>query len=343
MIPLELAQKVLAAALRTGGDLAEIYVEDRVSLALSLEDARLENAVRGVDRGAGVRVFFGNLVTYAYTDDLSEAALLRAAEAASAAGRGSGSARIVDLTERKSPLRFVVEKPFEHLSIAQKAALLSDADVAARGYHPAIKQVRAAYSELSRKVWIFNSDGVYVTDDRNFVELRSSVIAQRDGITQRASGNFGAQGGLELLDRRSLVEEIQSAAETAIKMLDARPAPAGEMTVVLPNGWGGVLFHEACGHQMEADFITKGQSAYAGKVGEQVAAPILSAVDDGTIAARRGSFRFDDEGTPSQRTQLIEKGVLREYMWDLQEARRMGGPARATDAARASATCPCRA
>ncbi|MBN1966335.1 MAG: TldD/PmbA family protein [Anaerolineae bacterium] len=323
MIPQDLAKKVLAEALRSGGDLAEIYLEDRTSLTLRLEDSKIENAVRGADRGAGVRVFFGNLVTYAYTDDLSEASLLNAARAAAAAAKGGSSKPVIDLTVQKSPLEFPVLKPFESLSIADKAALLTQADEVGRSYSEYIKQVIARYSELNRKVWIFNSDGLAVEDDRSFVELMSFAIAQKEGVLQQAFSAFGGQKGLEILDENDFNAKASEAAATAVRMLDAKPCPAGEMTVVMCNGWGGVLFHEACGHQMEADFITKGTSAYAGRVGEQVASPLITAYDDGTIPGRRGSIRFDDDGTPSQRTTLIEKGVLKEYMWDLVEARRM--------------------
>ncbi len=324
MIPVETAKKVLAEALRSGGDLAEIYVEDRTSLSLAMEDSKIENAVRGEDRGAGVRVFFGNLVTYAFTDDLSENSLISAARAAAAAAKGSGESHVIDLTARTSPLEFPILKPFESLSIADKAALLSQADVVARAYDPRVRQVSGSYQEINRRVWIFNSDGLRVEDDRNFIELRASTVAQQDGVLQRSFAAFGGQKGLEILDEHEWETEVRAAAATAVRMLDAKPCPAGEMTVVMCNGWGGVLFHEACGHQLEADFITKGASAYAGRVGEQVASPLISAVDDGTLPGRRGSMRFDDDGTPTQHTQLIEKGVLKEYMWDLTEARRTG-------------------
>lgn len=323
MIPIETAKKVLAEALKTGSDLAEIYIEDRTSLQLAMEDSKIENAVRGADRGAGIRVFFGNLVTYAYTDDLSEESLLNAAKVAAAASSGSAKPQVIDLTLKQSPLKFPVEKPFDQLSIADKAEIFHVADEAARGYSPYVKQVIGRYNELNRKMWLFNSEGVQVEDDRNFVEVIAFVLAQKDGVLQRAAQAFGAQSGLEIFDNHDFTAKAKEAAETAVKMLDAKPAPAGEMTVVMCNGWGGVLFHEACGHQMEADFITKGTSAYAGRIGEQVASPIISAYDDGTIPGRRGSLRFDDDGTPSQRTCLIEKGVLKEYMWDLVEARRM--------------------
>lgn len=324
MISPELAKKVLSEALKTGADLAEIYIEDRTLLRLGLDDSRLERAIRGVDRGAGVRVFFGNLVTYAYTDKLTEASLLEAAHAASAAGKNNVKPQIVDLTERKSPLQFDIEKSFDSMSIEAKAAILHEIDSKGRAYSPLIKQVVANYTETSRKVWIYNSNGVQVHDDRNFVELMMAVFAERDGNLQNSFEGFGGQTGLELLDKNDPIAKVSEVAESAVRMLDARPCPAGEMTVVLPNGWGGVLFHEACGHQMEADFVTKGGSAYSGKVGEMVASPIISAIDDGTIAGRRGSIRFDDEGTPSQRTVLIEDGILKEYMWDLTEARRVG-------------------
>ncbi len=324
MIAPETAKQVLAEALRTGGDLAEIYVEDRTSLSLGLDDGRLENAVRGADRGAGIRVFFGNLVTYAYTDDLSEASLLEAARVAAAAAKGSNTPQVMDLTQRKSPLEFPILKPFDSLSIREKAELLQKMDAAARDYHDAVVQVTVAYNEVQRRVWIYNSDGLYVEDDRNFVEVRGGVIAQRGDVLQRVGEGFGAQSGLELLDGKDVEAHMRNLADSAVRMLDARPCPAGEMTVVMCNGWGGVLFHEACGHQMEADFITKGTSAYAGKVGQQVAAPIITALDDATIPGRRGSFRFDDEGVEAQRTVLIENGVLVDYMWDLVEARRAG-------------------
>jgi TldD protein len=324
MISKETAQRVLAEALATGADLAEIYVEDVESLELGLDDSRIEKAVRGADRGAGVRIFFGSLVTYAYTDDLSEPSLLAAARAAAAAGEGSASPRPIDLTERKSPLKYPIEKPHDALSIEDKVSLLARMDEAARAYSPAIVQVTAGYLQLRRHMWLFNSDGAQVDDERVFTEMRAGVIARRNGTLQRIREGFGGRVGLELLDRNDAIAKVTDMANRAVQMLDARPCPAGEMTVVMCNGWGGVLFHEACGHQMEADFITKGASAYAGRLGERVANPIITAVDDGTIPGRRGSLKFDDDGTPAQRTVLIDKGVLSEYMWDLVESRRVG-------------------
>ena len=324
MLPVETVQKVLSAALKNGGDLAEVYLEDKDTLSLTLDDGRLEQATQGNDRGGGVRVFYGNTAAYAYTDDLSEAALLEAAAAAAAAARGTNKPRVaMDLTKRISPLRFPVRRPFDQMSTADKAAILRKMDRAGRSYHPTVKQVRASYNQTSRRVWIYNSDGVWAEDDRQIIEFAGVVTAQKGDVRQTAFGAIGGQMGLELLDQDP-IKAVQGAAQSAVVMLDAIPAPAGEMMVVINNGWGGVLFHEACGHCLEADFITQGMSAYAGLVGERVGPKALTAVDDGTIPGRRGSMRFDDEGTPTQRTVLIKEGILQEYMWDLTEARRVG-------------------
>jgi TldD protein len=325
MIAEETIQRLLVTALKNGGDLAEVYLEDKDTLSLTLDNGRLEQAVQGNDIGAGIRVFYGNTAAYAYTDDLSETALVEAAQAAAAAARSSNEPRVsINLTKQESQLDFTVKKPFDEMSMADKAAILRQMDTAARGYSPHVVQVVANYNQVRRRVWVFNSDGVWVEDDRQIIEFGSHVTAQRGDVRQSMATGIGGQAGLELLDEKDPVASIVEAAESAVLMLDARPAPAGEMTVVINNGWGGILFHEACGHCMEADFITNGASAYAGLVGERVGPDFLTAIDDGTIPGRRGSIRFDDEGTPSQRTVLIEKGVLKEYMWDLTEARREG-------------------
>jgi TldD protein len=325
MIPSESVQYVLAAALKNGADLAELYLEDSDGLTLTLDDGRLEKAVQGNDTGGGVRVFYGNTAAYAYTDDLSEKALIEAAQTAAAAAKGTSQPRVsIDMTRTESALDFPVEKPFDTMSVADKAAILRRMDAEARAYSPSVVQVTAQYNQVGRRVWIFNSEGLWAEDDRQIIEFAGTVTAQRGDVRQTMSAGIGGQTGLELLDHKDPVAEIRDAAESAVMMLDSRPAPAGEMTVVISNGWGGVLFHEACGHAMEADFITKGASAYNGLVGERVGPDFLTAVDDGTIPGRRGSLRFDDEGTPSSRTVLIENGILMEYMWDLTEARRAG-------------------
>jgi len=323
MLPPESVKRILSTALQNGGDLAEVYLENTETLGLGLDDGRLERATQGNDIGGGVRVFYGDTAAYAYTDDLTEESLLEAANVAASAARGSNEPRIeIDLTKRESPLAFTIERPFEQMSIAAKASLLRGMDETARAYSPHVVQVTAGYQESTRRVWIYNSEGVWAEDDRRMLEFRAGVTAHRGDVRQSMATGLGGQIGLELLDDKDPLAMIRDAAESAVLMLDARPAPAGEMAVVINNGWGGVLFHEACGHCMEADFITKGASAYADRIGERVGPDFLIAIDDGTIPGRRGSMRFDDEGTPTSRTVLIENGILQEYMWDLTEARR---------------------
>lgn len=322
MISPETARKVLEEAQQNGATFAEIYVEDRVSLSLGLEEQRVEDATLGGDRGAGVRVFYGDMAAYAYTDDLSEESLLEAAKAAAAAGKSSSNPTSQDLTKQEHPIAHTFERPYDDMSETEKAAMLRKVDEIARGYSPQVSQVITNFSHLRRNVWIFNSDGVWTEDERNLVEFRVMVIAQKNGIIQRAFDAFGGQTGLEIIAQSPPEDAARQAAEVAVKMLEAREAPAGEMPVIIANGWGGVLFHEACGHPLEADFITKGASAYTGMEGERVGPEFLNAIDDGTIPGRRGTMRFDDEGTPTQRTVLIENGILKEFMWDLTEARR---------------------
>lgn len=317
-----LAKRVMAEALGNGADLAEIYVEDRASLQLRLDDGKLEEATRGHDQGAGVRVFYGETAAYAYTDDLSEKSLLSAARAAAAAGRTSKKTQVADLTRRQHPLDLSYEKVFDSMPVAAKAELMHQLDATMRDHDPRIVQAVVLMGHLNRRVWLWNSEGLQAADDRNIVEMRMAAIAQQNDLVQPVTDGFGGQMGLELLDLHDPFAIATDVAESAIKMLDSQPAPAGEMMVVLPNGWGGVLFHEACGHALEADFVTSGASAYAGLLGQQVASPLVTAIDDGTIPGRRGTLRFDDDGTPTGRTVLIENGVLREYMWDLAEARR---------------------
>ncbi len=324
LVPEETARRVLSEALKNGGDLSEIYVEDRESTTLNLEDSKVEEAVRGLDRGAGIRVFYGGLATYAHSDDLSEASLLAAAREAASAARGSNRSQVFAFTHSHSDLTFTSQRPFDEMSERAKGQLLRDLDREARAYDPRVSQVQVLYGEYRRRVWIGNSEGLWAEDERSILRLILVVMARRQDLVQESVRGIGGQMGLELLDQVDPVAEVREAAASAVRMLDAEPAPAGPMPVVMNHGWGGVLFHEACGHALEADAVMQGGSIFAGRVGEQVASPLITLVDDATLPGRRGSFRFDDDGTPSQRTVLIEKGVLREYMWDLAQARSAG-------------------
>jgi TldD protein len=324
MISEETARRVIQAGLHNGGDLAEIYVEDRVSLQFGLDDGKVEEAIRGRDRGAGVRVFYGDTAAYAYTDELTEKSLLEAARSAAAAAKRETRRKVLAFSRHEHPLPLHYDRPFETMAVAEKTRLLHELDAAVRDTDRRVVGAIVRLGHLNRRMWLWNSEGVQAEDERNIIEMRLTAIAREGELIQRIGVGIGGQMGLEFFDERDPLAEAREVAASAVTMLDSRPAPAGEMPVVITNGWGGVLFHEACGHALEADFVTKGTSAYTGLVGQQVASPLVTAIDDGTIPDRRGTMRFDDDGTPTSRTVLIERGVLRDYMWDLAEARRVG-------------------
>jgi TldD protein len=317
-------QRVLSAALRTGGEFAEVYVEDRRSSSARLDDRRIEEFTAGRERGAGIRVVSGASTGYAHTADLSERSLLEAAGAAAAAARRAEGATTVVALERRSVEPQVVEIAPETVEKLRKAEVLRRADDAARSAGGAIRQVSAAYAEGRKRVLIANSDGLLVEDDRVRTRFMVSCVAHGDSGLQTGFEGPGHTVGFELFDQVDIEEVARRAAERALRMLDARPAPSGKLPVVLRRGAGGVLFHEACGHGLEADLVNRDASVFRGRVGQQVASPLVTLVDDGTFARGWGTFAVDDEGHAARRNTLIENGVLTDYMWDLLRARRDG-------------------
>lgn len=330
MIDHDVIPRVLGAALRTGGEFAELYAEDKRSTSISLDDGRIEQVTSGRDRGVGIRVIRGETTGFAHTSDLSEAGLTEAAlAAAAAASSGVGGERTIALAP--SPRRTVneVARYPEEVSKVDKVELLRRADDAARSAGAAIVQVSAAYADSRKRVLVANSDGLLAEDDVVRVLMRISAVADGDAGMQTGFQSMGHTIGWELFDADSAlhvdVEALaRDAARQALVKLRARPAPSGAMPVVIKNGTGGVLFHEACGHGLEADHIQKGASVYAGKVGELVASPLVTLVDDGGMPGEWGTLAIDDEGHPTQRNVLIENGVLSDYMWDHVRARKEG-------------------
>ncbi len=316
---------VVRRALRHGGDFAEVFAEDRRTLAMRLDDGAVEQVEGGTDVGFGVRLCDGERTLYAHSDLLEEASLLRAADVVATARRDGGPVAPVDLTTVQSaPQVHGVAVAPEGVSILRKRGLLETADSTARGVGAQVTQATVMYAESRQQVLIANSLGEAVRDDRTRVRLAVVAIARRGDVIQTGHESVGASAGIEVLDEATAASVARVAAERATVMLDARPAPAGVMPVVLANGFGGVLFHEACGHGLEADSVVKGASIYAGKLGQTVAAPIVDAFDDGTIVNGWGSAACDDEGVPSHRTQLISKGRLCGYLHDRLSAGRMG-------------------
>jgi TldD protein len=325
----DVLQRVLSAAMRSGGEFAEIYAEDKRSTSAGLDDGRVEQVNSGRDRGAGVRVLAGDTAGYAYTSDLTERGLSAAAEAAAAAARGgTGGSAIVALARAPRHVVNHVDVDPSGVPKSAKVELLRRIDDAARSSNQSIVQVSASYADSHKDVLIANTEGVLTEDSITRCMSRISVVADGDTGMQTGFQSVGHTVGFETFDRVDVDALARDAARMAVTKLDARPAPSGTMPVVIKRGSGGVLFHEACGHGLEADAIAKGASVYAGKVGEQVASPGVTLIDDGTIAGEWGTLGFDDEGHPTQRNVLIENGVLTDYMWDYLRARKQGKPFR---------------
>ena len=324
MIDEAVLERVLGASLRTGGDFAEVFAEDRRNASARLDDGVVEELTSSRDRGAGIRVVRGTTTGFAHTTDLTEAGLLAAAEAASAAARGGGEGvRTVALTRRPTRPGAVAIGP-EDVAKGDRVALLRRADEAARGAGGAIRQVSVTAADGRRRFLVANSDGILAEDDQVRTRLAVTCVALGDGGMQTGSESTGRSVGFELFDVDTPEAVATAAARRALTKLAARPAPSGTLPVVIGPGSGGVLFHEACGHGLEADLVGKSASVFAGRVGEQVASPLVTLVDDGTVPGEWGSGAIDDEGHPRGCNVLIDGGVLTDYMWDLLRSRAEG-------------------
>ena len=327
MIEQDVLQATLDDALRHGGDFAELFVEDRRTSNARFDDGRVEELVSGRDRGAGIRVVRGDTTGFAHTADLSREGLQRAAEAAAGAARGGGGGvRSVALEARPSTAPTDVVLP-ETVDKARKVELLARADDAARAEGGAISSVTATYADADRRILVANSDGLLAEDGRVRTRIVVQCVATGDTGLQTGHEAPGRTMGFELFDEVSPDDVGRTAARRALTLLDAVPAPSGRIPVVLKRGAGGVLFHEACGHGLEADHIVKDASVFKDRVGEQVASPLVTLVDDGAYAREWGTLGIDDEGHSVQRNVLIENGILTDYMWDLVRARKEQRPA----------------
>ena len=322
MITQALAQAVLAAALETGGDFSELYLEDTESNNLSMMGGTVENAAYSRRHGAGVRVLKGTRYAYAYSADTSETALLATARAAAAAIAGD---------ERYTPKTFAVNDcrkapviAAADVNNAQRVAWLREASAAAKGYSGEISQTIASLADVDQRVLICNSEGVFAYDRRPRVRIVVQAVASDGTQAQTGRRSPGRGCGYELFDTVDPSELGLQAAKSAVTMLHAVDCPAGVFPVVIDGGFGGVIFHEACGHSLEATSVSRGNSVFCGKLGQQIAASCVTAIDDGILPGEWGSINVDDEGTPSRRRVLIENGILKSYMVDILGGRRMG-------------------
>lgn len=318
----ERARKLLAVALRRGGDAADLFAEFAVGASLVLEEGIVKTASRGVSLGVGIRVQRGYAAGYAYTEDLAWEALVRCAETASQIAEAE--ARVVEaITERTHPDRYHVDAPSILASGHDKRDLLLAADRAARAADPRVHRVEASLAESYREVLIATSDGKFLRDVQPMLRFGVRAIAESGARRQAGSSGGGGRAGMEYFARpgKSAEDHAREAARMALAMLDAREAPAGEMEVVLAPGDSGILLHEAVGHGLEADFNRKGVSNYSGRIGTPVASGLCTVVDRADLDHERGSINVDDEGNVGTSTTLIEGGVLRGYLHDTFSAR----------------------
>ncbi len=317
------ARKALDTALG-GADDGELFLEYTQSEAFVFDDNRLKSAAYDVEQGFGLRAVVEESTGYAHSSELSPAALKRAAEAVSAVKTGR-SGTYADGPARTNTRLYPDDNPLDAVSFADKVALLEEINAYARGVDPRVRQVSASLSGEWSMVEILRPGGEILRDIRPLVRLNVSVTAG-EGDRQESGGHGagGREGYARFIDPAAWRGKVDEALRQALVNLEAEPAPAGEMEVVLGPGWTGVILHEAVGHGLEGDFNRKGESAFAGRLGQRVAAPGVTVVDDGAIAGRRGSLTIDDEGTPTSRTVLIEDGILKGYMQDRLNARLMG-------------------
>jgi TldD protein len=310
-------KKVIERALSKGGDFAEIYFEYRIELAINLSENKIKSLNYGISPGLGVRVISGSKTGYAYTDDFRFEKILEVADVASyVADSGIGN-KAVNLEEkRKAGQNFKVEKPIYLLDLDKKIEWLWRANDSARGYDGRIKQVDINYFESARYFWIANSEGVYVESDDSLFRIFITSVAISDGLRELGVSYLGGRYGYDFLLENPPEKFGVDSAKQAVSKLYAKPAPAGNFPVLIKSGWGGVLVHEAVGHGLEGDFNRKGISVYSGKLGQKVCSELVTIIDDGTVPNSRGSVAIDDEGTPTQRTVLIENGILKNYMLD---------------------------
>ena len=314
---------VLESMLAKGADFADLYFERTISESWSLEDSIVKDGSFSVGGGVGVRALCGEKTGFSYSDQADLESIKKAALAASSIASGTGKSVLPIKPATHNPLYKRVN-PLDTLGPDAKVALLQQADALARKMDPNVVDVSVSLVGAWKTVLVLASDGTLAADVRPLVRFSVSVVLEKNGRKERGNGGGGGRAGYEQFDQATVARYVEDAIKMAQVNLDAIDAPAGTMPVVLGSGWPGVLLHEAVGHGLEGDFNRKGTSNYSGRIGTSVASELCTIVDDGTLPDLRGSLSVDDEGTPTQYTTLVEKGILRGYMQDKHNARLMG-------------------
>jgi TldD protein len=319
-------ERIFASMMAHRLDYADLYFQYSRAESWSLEEGIVKSGSFNIDQGVGVRAVSGEKTAFAYSDDISLNALESAAQATRAIARQGGTQSVPALRHGSRREIYLPHDPIASLKDADKVAMLERIEGYARALDPRVTQVMASLAGEYEVVMVARSDGLLNADIRPLVRLSVQVIVESNGKREQGSAGGGGRFDYAYFNDNMLRRYAGQAVHQAVVNLDAAPAPAGSMTVVLGNGWPGILLHEAIGHGLEGDFNRKGSSAFSGRVGERVAAPGVTVVDDGTIATRRGSLQMDDEGNLTQCTTLIENGILRGYLQDSLNARLMGVP-----------------
>ncbi|HCX04558.1 MAG TPA: peptidase C69 [Clostridiales bacterium] len=323
MINKKIIENVIEAALSTGGDFAEIFIEDKKGIGINMISGKTENIMSGRDYGIGIRIFKDFNSVYAYTNKSDESTLIQTAKKASKALLGENIISRSLINNMKIEQNHKIEIKPSEIPTKKKIEAMRRAYESAKGFDDIISQVTVNYQDYNQKIAVANSEGIYVEDERTRTRLAIGAVATRDGEMQSGSSSPGAQQGFEFIENLDLEWHGKEAARIAKTMVEADYSPSGKMPVIIHNGFGGVIFHEACGHGLEATSVAKNNSVFAEKIGEKVASDIVTAVDDGTIPNEWGSSNIDDEGNPTQKNILIENGVLKGYMIDKLNGRRM--------------------
>ena len=316
--------KAIGAAMSKGADFAEIYIAADTSDTVRVEDGIVREASRGVTLGTGVRAIVGEKIGYAYADGVELKDIIDAAKVAGEIAAKGGRTPSVNLSSLKTARPYSTTRIFPGtVEAARKIEIARRADQAARAYNGEIREVLVALADLDRTILVANSEGLHVSDRQYLTSFRVTAVAERGGARQRGFKSFSGRSGYELFEKKSPDEVAVEAAAQAVMLLDAEETPAGKMVLVLAKAGGGVLLHEAIGHGFEGDFIRKKASLFTGRIGEKIAAESCTIVDDGTVPGARGTLNVDDEGTPGARTVLVERGILKGFLYDKLNARLM--------------------
>ena len=319
----QMLQKVINHAYNQGVEFAEVYAENRISRTITMEESKFKSAVFGISQGAGVRVIYGDKTGYAYTDEISEAQLLHAAKTAAEVTQGTGNISPVNIKKTNRNSFISVELPLLEIADKKRLSVMKRADQAALDYDPKIKMASISYYDEVRGRMIANSEGLLISDELPLLFFIVQTLGVGNNTRHMGRERLSRHSGFEMFEEVTPEEVAERAARESVVMLEAKDCPAGTMDIVMQNGWGGVLVHEAVGHPLEADNIAREVGAFTGKLDQKVASDLFTMVDDGSLPNFRGTTNFDDEGTQMKRNVLIKDGVLVKFMTDILSAKQI--------------------